>query len=97
MVIVLVEEGKALTDKCGESTVKSGEEEKEGGGVDDAEDKYLLEGLKCCKTPLNVAALLGFEDIVRYLVSKGANPNVVGEKGYNTLHFAVMGKRVDIA
>lgn len=83
-----------MVDKCGQNTIKSeGEDER----VDDAEDKYLLEGLKCCKTPLNVACLLGFEDIVRYLVSKGASPNQQGEKGYNALHFAIMGKRVEIA
>lgn len=35
-----------------------------------------MDAYKNCMTPLHVAVVLGYEDIMLYLIEKGANPNL---------------------
>lgn len=61
---------------------------------DSEEERLILEGLECSYTPLQVACLLGYEELVAYLITKGkANPNLKGKKGYNAIWFAILGKQ----
>jgi ankyrin repeat protein len=60
-------------------------------------EKSLFEGLKCSRVPLHVASLLGYEEIVRYLIEKEANPNIMGDGWYNALHFCILGRKAEIA
>lgn len=56
-----------------------------------------MEGLEASKTPLHVACILGIKPIVSHLVEFGhANPNILGDKGFNALHFAIIGCQPEI-
>ena len=56
-----------------------------------------MEGLEASKTPLHVSWLLGTKSIVEHLIEYGhANPNITGDKGYNSLHFAIIGCQPEI-
>ena len=41
-------------------------------------------------TPLHVAVAYGFEDIVKFLLNKGANIGAEGMHNYSPLHYAVI-------
>jgi len=43
---------------------------------DSLQEKFFMDAYKNCMTPLHVATVLGFDDIVLYLVGRGANPNL---------------------
>jgi len=55
-----------------------------------------MEGLDASNTPLHVTSLLGYKEIAEYLIQNGANPNVLGDNGYNALHFSVIGKQPEM-
>ena len=40
------------------------------------EEKFFMDAYKNCMTPLHVATVLGHEEIMIYLIEKGANPNL---------------------
>ncbi|PCI27940.1 hypothetical protein COB52_04270 [Candidatus Kaiserbacteria bacterium] len=95
IVRALVVDGKVKVDHYGLSSVKN--DDLDDDGIDDEYEKALFEGLKCSKTALHVACLLGYDDIVQILVENNSNPNVEGEQGYNALHFALLGRKPEIA
>lgn len=56
-----------------------------------------MDAYKNCMTPLHVAVVLGYEDILHYLIQKGANPNLQTKiKGYSCLHLAVLANKPEI-
>lgn len=61
------------------------------------DEKLIMEGLEASRTPCHVACLLGYTSIVEHLIEVGkADPNIVGEKGFNCGHFSVIGKQPEI-
>ncbi len=50
-----------------------------------------LDGKKPGITPLAIASQVANVELVRYLLDKGADPNVVGNDGFTPLHLALMG------
>lgn len=92
---ILVESGKAKPDFFGKTN--KDQEMDEYDDVQDDDEKLMVEGLQCSQTPLHVACLLGYSNLVSYLITTGgANPNVRGRKNYNSLWFSVLGKQSDI-
>jgi ankyrin repeat protein len=56
-----------------------------------------MDAYKNCMTPLHVAAVLGYDHIVIYLIEQGANPNLQTKiKGYTTLHLAVLANKPEV-
>jgi ankyrin repeat protein len=49
------------------------------------------------RTPLHEASMLGYEDSVRFLLDKGANPCAADTSGFTALHFAVMHSHLEVA
>ena len=39
-------------------------------------EKFFMEAYKNCMTPVQIATVLGYDEIVFYLIEKGANPNL---------------------
>ena len=76
-IVKALVEGKAKVDHFGLSSVRNDDLEDED--IEDEFERNLFEGLKCSKTPLHVSSLLGYDEIVKCLVTNGANPNVEGE------------------
>ena len=61
------------------------------------EEKFFMDAYKNCMTPLHVATVLGHEEIMIYLIEKGANPNLQTKvKGYTILHLAVLANKPEI-
>jgi len=61
------------------------------------EEKFFMDAYKNCMTPLQVATVLGYDDIMLYLIEHGANPNLQTKiKGYSTLHLAVLANKPEI-
>lgn len=92
---ILIDVGKAKIDYYGKcSNPKDLDSEIE---YENDDEKLIMEGLDSSRTPLHVACLLGYKEIVSYLISVGkANPNYLGENGFNALHFSVVGKQPEI-
>jgi ankyrin repeat protein len=86
--ILLVEEGKANVNVFGKNNLPNDFDDQ---SLENEDERFLVEGLKCAASPLHVACLLGYLDIVCYLLEKEANPNTTGLQGYNSLHFGVLG------
>jgi ankyrin repeat protein len=64
---------------------------------DSLEEKFFMEAYKNSMTPLQVAVVLGYDEIMHYLVSRGANPNLQTKtKGYSALHLAVLANKPEI-
>ena len=56
-----------------------------------------MDAYKNCMTPLQVATILGHEDIMMYLIERGANPNLQTKiKGFSCLHLAVLANKPEI-
>ena len=92
---ILIDVGKAKVDHFGIcSNPKDLDEDMK---YENEDEKLIMEGLDASKTPLHVASLLGYTEIVSYLIEKGkANPNLLGENGLSTLHFSVLGKQPEV-
>ena len=61
------------------------------------EEKFFMDAYKNCMTPLQVATVLGYDDIMIYLIEHGSNPNLQTKiKGYSTLHLAVLANKPEI-
>lgn len=90
---ILIDIGKAKVDHFGKCSNPKDEDDIE---YDNEEEKLIMIALESTKTPLHVAALLGYKSIVSYLILSGANPNLKGEDGQNALHFSIIGKQPEI-
>lgn len=61
------------------------------------QEKFFMDAYKNCMTPLQVAVVLGYDDIALYLIDKGANPNLQTKiKGFTCLHLAVLANKPEI-
>lgn len=91
---ILVDIGKAKVDFFGNCTnPKDIDEDLE---YENDDERLIMEGLDASNTPLHVTSLLGYKEIAEYLIQNGANPNVLGDNGYNALHFSVIGKQPEM-
>lgn len=96
IVKILIDIGKAKVDHFGKATNPK-DPEYEDMEFDNEDEKLIMEGLEASRTPLHVACLLGYKSIADYLLKVGkADPNILGDKGFNTLHFSVLGKQPEI-
>jgi ankyrin repeat protein len=60
-------------------------------------EKFFLDAYKNCMTPLHVATVLGYDDIMFYLIGKGANVNLQTKiKGFSCLHLAVLANKPEM-
>jgi hypothetical protein len=81
-------------DLTGGEACKEEEEQEE---FDSNEEKYFMEAYKNSTTPLHLAAILGFDEIMLFLIEKGANPNLQSSiNGYAALHLAVLANKPEI-
>ena len=56
-----------------------------------------MEAYKNATTPLHLACILGHDEIMQYLINKGANPNLQSSiKGNTCLHLAVLSNKPEI-
>jgi ankyrin repeat protein len=62
-----------------------------------AEGQDINQGDAGGRTPLHEASILGYEDSVKFLLVKGANPRVADKMGFTALHFAVMHSHLEVA
>ena len=61
------------------------------------EEKFFMDAYKNCMTPLQVATVLGYDEVMLYLIEHGANPNLQTKlKGYSTLHLAVLANKPEV-
>ena len=61
------------------------------------EEKFFMDAYKNSMTPLHVAVILGYEEVMLYLIQHGANPNLQTKiKGYSCLHLAVLANKPEI-
>lgn len=70
--MVLVEEAGAKIDLCG---VEQKDDDENEEHFDSIEEKYFMEAYKNATTPLHLSAVLGYDQIMHYLIEHGANPN----------------------
>ena len=75
MVKCLVDECSAKVDLTQGELVKEDYDDSEQH-FDSLEERFFVEAYKNSMTPLHVAVVLGNEEIILYLVQKGANPNL---------------------
>jgi ankyrin repeat protein len=94
IVRILVNEGNAKIDHYGVSSVTNDFDDDD---ITDDSERCLFEGLKCSKLPLHVASLLGYEEIVKFIIAHNASPDLEGEQGYNSLHFSILGMKPEIS
>ena len=96
IVKVLVEDCHCKVDMTQGELFKEEYEDNEEQ-YDSLQEKYFMEAYKNCMTPLHVAVVLGYEDVMLYLIEKGANPNLQTKiKGYTALHLAVLSNKPEI-
>eukprot|EP00347_Sterkiella_histriomuscorum_P001332 403372439 len=98
---ILVEEAGAKVDLTGgevhKDTDDNGQGNQEEEEYDSLEEKYFMEAYKNATTPLHLACILGHDQIMLYLIDKGANPNLQSSiKGYTCLHLAVLSNKPEI-
>jgi ankyrin repeat protein len=70
----LVEECTAKIDLSMGELYKEDDDHEEN--YDSLEEKFFMEAYKNSMTPLHLAVILGFEEIMFYLIENGANPNL---------------------
>lgn len=94
---------KALVEGCDARVdLTQGELFKEDYDDSDAQyesvqEKFFMDAYKNSMTPLHLAVILGYEEIMHYLIEHGANPNLQTKiKGYSTLHLAVLANKPEI-
>ena len=75
MIRYLVEECDAKVDLT-QGELYAEEEEHGEDNYDSLEEKFFMEAYKNSMTPLQVSVILGNEDVMLYLIEKGANPNL---------------------
>jgi len=63
----------------------------------DDDERTILEGLEQAITPLHACCLLGYAEIVQFLIVDGkADPNFLGPNKQNALWYSIMGKQPEI-
>ena len=96
VVKVLVEHCGARPDLTQGELFKEEYEDLEGN-YQSLEEKFFMDAYKNCMTPLQVATVLGYDDIMLYLIERGANPNLQTKiKGYSCLHLAVLANKPEV-
>jgi ankyrin repeat protein len=76
-VKILVEAGAKADLNSGELVkVEEGAEDEDDDEFDSLEEKYFMEAFKNCMTPLQVAGVLGYDEIAVFLIENGANVNL---------------------
>lgn len=56
-----------------------------------------MEAFMNTMTPLQIATVLGFDEIALYLIDRGADPNLKSTvKGYSPLHLAVLANKPEM-
>ena len=77
--------------------VKPEDDRDEDEDSDSMQEKYFMEAFKNCATPLHVACVLGYDEIIHLLVTAGANVNMVSPaKGYAATHLAVLSNKPEV-
>ena len=79
--------------------MNQGELSKQDDDFDEAEspsENNLLEAFKNCQTPLQVAAVLGYDNIVLTLAEKSNINHQTTTKGYTVLHLCVLANRPEL-
>jgi len=94
---------KALVEQCeAKVDLTQGELFREDGddpasNFESLQEKFFMDAYKNCMTPLQVAVVLGYDDIMFYLIENGANPNLQTKiKGFTCLHLAVLANKPEI-
>lgn len=96
MIKCLIEDCEAKVDYTMGELYKEEYDEMEQN-YQSLEEKFFMDAYKNCATPLHVAVVLGYEEIILYLIEKGANPNLQTKlKGYSSLHLAVLANKPEI-
>lgn len=96
MIKCLVEDCGAKVDYTLGELYKEEHDEMEAN-YQSLEEKFFMDAYKNSATPLHVAVVLGYEEIMLYLIEKGANPNLQTKlKGYSCLHLAVLANKPEI-
>ena len=97
MIKCLVEDCEAKVDYTMGELYKEAYDEEMEQAYQSLEEKFFMDAYKNCATPLHVAVVLGYEEIILYLIDKGANPNLQTKlKGYSSLHLAVLANKPEI-
>lgn len=56
-----------------------------------------MEAFKNSMTPLHLASILGYDEILEFLIKNGANPNKqTSIRGYNCFHLAILANKPEI-
>ena len=94
---------KAMVEECGakvdltQGELYKEELEEQPETYASLEEKFFMDAYKNCMTPLHVAVVLGYDEILNYLIEQGANPNLQTKlKGYSSLHLAVLANKPEI-
>jgi ankyrin repeat protein len=97
-VKILIEAGAKADLNSGELVkVEEGAEEEDDDEFDSLEEKYFMEAFKNCMTPLQVASVLGYDEIAVYLIENGGNVNLQTNKmQYTAMHLAVLANKPEI-
>lgn len=89
-------QGKARSDFYGKTSGTSETPAIDEGEIDENE-KFIYRGLESALTPLQVACLLGYKEIVSFLITEGkSNANLKGKHNYNSIWFSILGKQPEI-
>ena len=74
------------------------EDDNDDDEAQDEHERNFVEAFKSCTTPLHVAAVLGFSEIVEYLILEcNADPNYQTKiEKYSTLHLCVLANRPEL-
>jgi len=96
-VKVLVSIGAKVDLNGGELVKEQEEDEEDEESYDSPQEKLFMEAFKNCMTPLQVASVLGYDEIALYLVENGAKVNLQSStRKYTALHLAVLANKPEM-
>jgi ankyrin repeat protein len=99
IIRILIEEGEADADMNGGEMIKDDSDEAlNEEEAESQEEKNFIEAYKNCMTPLQLACILGQDNIALYLIERAqANPNLqTNIKGYACLHLSVLANKPEM-
>jgi len=98
LVRVLVEFGGAEADLNGGEIIKEETDPVPDEDYESIEERNFMEAYKNCMTPLQLACILGNDDLALYLIEQAqANPNLqTNIKGFTCLHLAVLANKPEL-